>query len=371
MRKTFAIAAAIIGLAASSGATAAEKKAKIWTDASDSRITYVGRVLRDGGDVSFDWSGVQCRVRFNGAGIALRCSDTKANYYNVWFDKGTEEAPDLVIRTAGKDTTIVLAERLGKGTHCMTLQKRTEGEQGRTTFHAFATAGELLQAEPLRERYIEFIGDSYTCGYGTEAPSYREPFRPETENCNLTYAAIVSRYFGADYNLVSHSGRGIVRNYDDWGKDIPGTTMTDKYGLLFDESPEPECPPAERIPDLVVIYLGVNDFSCGKQPSMDAFCENYIRLLNKIRERCGKDVPVLCLAAKLDPGIYAYVHEACRRSGLEGIWDMGFQSGVHDNYGDLGASWHPNYSGHRKMASVIIPYVSTITGWAMEDKVIR
>ncbi len=371
MRKTFAIAAAIIGLAAASGATAAEKKAKIWTDASDSRITYVGRVLRDGGDVSFDWSGVQCRVRFNGAGIALRCSDTKANYYNVWFDKGTEETPDLVIRTAGKDTTIVLAERLGKGTHCMTLQKRTEGEQGRTTFHAFETDGELLPAEPLRERYIEFIGDSYTCGYGTEAPSYKDPFKPETENCNLTYAAIVSRYFDADYSLVSHSGRGIARNYNDYGKDIPGTTMPDKYDRLFDEFDEPACPPAEKKPDLVVIYLGDNDFSTSRQPSMDVFCENYIKLLDKIRSRCGEDVPVLCLAAKLDLGIYAYIHEACRKSGLGNVWDMCFTRGVHNDDSDLGASWHPNYSGHRKMASVIIPYISTITGWEMEDKVIR
>ena len=366
-----AIAAAVSALTAASVATAAEKKAKIWTDASDSRITYVGRVLRDGADVSFDWSGVQCRVKFTGQSIALRCSDTKANYYNVWFDKGTEESPDLVIRTSGRDTTMVLAERLGKGVHCMTLLKRTEGEQGRTTFHAFATAGELLQAEPVRERYIEFVGDSYSCGYGTENSTRDDPFKAETENCNLTYAAVISRYFNADYNLVSHSGRGIARNYDDWGKDISGSTMPEKYDRLFDEFAKPDCPPAGKTPDLVVIYLGANDFSTGKQPSMNAFCKNYIKLLGKIRERYGEDVPLLCLAAKLDPGIHVYVREACRRSGMEKIWSVALQDGVHDDAGDLGASWHPNYSGHRKMASVIIPYVSTITGWEMEEKAIR
>ncbi len=371
MRKIFALTAVIFTLAAADCAAAAGKKTTIWTDASDSRITYAGRVLRDGADVSFDWSGVQCRVKFTGQSIALRCSDTKANYYNVWFDKGTEETPDLVIRTAGRDTTIVLAEKLGRGAHCMTLLKRTEGEQGRTTFHAFGTTGELLQAEPLRGRYIEFIGDSYTCGYGTENSKRDDPFKAETENCNLTYAAVISRYFNADYNLVSHSGRGIARNYDDWGKDIPGTTMPEKYDRLFDESAEPACPPAERIPDLVVIYLGANDFSTGKQPSMDAFCGNYIKLLGEIRERYGEDVPILCLAARLDPGIYVYVREACRRSGMEKIRSVALQDGVHDEDGDLGASSHPNYSGHKKMASVIIPYVSTITGWAMEEKAVR
>lgn len=341
------------------------------TEASDSRITYVGRVQKEGADVSFDWSGTQCRVRFTGPSIALKCSDTKANWYNVWFDRETGCAPDMVIRTAGTDTTIVLATKLGKGEHRMTLQKRTEGEQGRTTFHSFVTSGEILQAEPVKDRYIEFIGDSYTCGYGTENSVRTDPFTPETENSSLTYAAIASRYFDADYNLVSHSGRGIARNYDDWGKGVAGTTMPDKYGMLFDEGPAVECPAAETVPDIVVIYLGTNDFSTGRQPSMNEFCAGYAKLLGKVRARYGSEVPVLCLAAKNDPGIYVYVSEAVRRSGMDKVWCVGIQEGIHDDGEDLGASWHPSYSGHRKIASHVIPYISTITGWEMAEKVYR
>lgn len=366
------ITASALCLLLTVGTIAAERKSKTVTNASDSRITYIGRVQKKDGDVSFDWSGAQCRMKFRGPYVALRCSDTKANYYNVWFDKGTECAPDLVIRTAGKDTTIVLAEKLGRGIHELTLQKRTEGEQGMTTFHLFETDGEVLQASPCRDRYIEFIGDSYTCGYGTEASSGDEPFRPETENCNLTYAAIASRYFNADFNLVSHSGRGAARNYDDWGKGVPGTTMPEKYDMLFDEvTDNTPYPTAAIIPDLVVIYLGANDFSTGKQPSTAVFCESYCKLLDKIRKRYGNNVPILCLAAKSDPGIYAYVSEACRRSGLENLWAIGFQSGIHNETTDLGASQHPNYNGHKKIASQIIPYIATITGWEMEEKIIR
>ena len=73
----------------------AKDKAKV-TDASDSKITYIGRVLKEGPNVSFDWSGVQCRLRFNGTGISLRCSDTKANYYNVWIDKETGCAHNII-----------------------------------------------------------------------------------------------------------------------------------------------------------------------------------------------------------------------------------------------------------------------------------
>ena len=35
---------------------------------------------------------------------------------------------------------------------------------------------------------------------------------------------------------------------------------------------------------------------------------------------------------------------------------------------DLGASWHPNYTGHLKKAYSLIPVISTLTGWPMENK---
>ena len=38
---------------------------------------------------------------------------------------------------------------------------------------------------------------------------------------------------------------------------------------------------------------------------------------------------------------------------------------------ELGSSAHPNYAGHRKMAMLLIPYVSTLTGWEAEIKPIE
>ena len=38
---------------------------------------------------------------------------------------------------------------------------------------------------------------------------------------------------------------------------------------------------------------------------------------------------------------------------------------------DLGSSAHPNYTGQRKLAMLLIPYVSTLTGWEAEAKPIE
>ena len=162
------------------GAVSAQKRTE--APAASSEVRYVGRTQTNGGDVSFDWSGTSFECRFTGGSLAMRVSDTKKNYYNLTVD-GRDAG---VVTTFGTDSVVVLAEKLGRGEHTVRMQKRTEGEQGRTTIHAFLLdrGGRLLPAAPAPGRHIEFIGNSLTCGYGTEGLSKDEPFKPQTENCN-------------------------------------------------------------------------------------------------------------------------------------------------------------------------------------------
>lgn len=126
---------------------------------------------------------------------------------------------------------------VSRNAHALRIQKRTEGEFGKTTIHRFLLpqSGALQQANIERSRHIEFIGNSLTCGYGTEGKDRNEPFKLETENCNLSFSTIVSRYFDADYTLVAHSGRGAVRNYGDTVR-VSAVTMREKMLQTFDEA---------------------------------------------------------------------------------------------------------------------------------------
>lgn len=367
MRKTLCIILAVFGLVMTTDLSARKAKELKETPASDSRIEYTGRTLTEGSDVSYDWSGVYFRVRFNGPSLAMKCSDTKNCWFNLWVDKEMTPKADKVFMVGAKDTLIVLAEGLGKGEHEVILQKRTEGEQGRFTVHSILTEGDVLQAAGRKERHIEFIGDSYTCGYGTESGDKDDPFLAETENCNLTYAAITARYFNADFNLVSHSGQGIARNYDDFR---PGYNMPDRYSQTFDESVESTWSPdmAPHRPDVVVIYLCTNDFSTARQPHETIFAGRYIELLKKIKANYGEEIPVLCMASNVTPYSFDYIRNACMMSGLKNVSYMGLTRNVHNSEDELGASWHPNYKGHIKVASCMIPYISTLTGWEMEEK---
>ena len=393
MKKICILAAALL---LTLSATAAPKVVKeVVSPASDSLITYVGRTLVDGGSVSFDWTATYARISFEGNYLAINASDTRRNYFNVWIDKAPTAVPDKIIAIGNGDETSTFGKieansvydgrieivneaefkaMYGKkipSQHFVTIQKRTEGEQGTTTFKEIITKGKLVHALPVKPRCIEFVGDSFTCGYGSENSISTDPFTPETENCVKSYASIVSRYFNADYVLVAHSGMGIARNYN---SKVQDWYMPDRYMQTFDMNKDVKWDASQSKfkPDITVIYLGTNDFSVSMQPSEAAFTANYIRLLQEIKDNYGEDHPILCMAYARDENLNAYVHAAVKKCGMKNVNYLDFIPGIHHNDDrNLGASSHPNYLAHQKLAYQVIPYVATLTSWGLNNDVIK
>ena len=341
--------------------------------ADDSRITYVGRTLANADGVSFDYSATYARVAFTGNYVAVRASSVKPIYFNIWIDSPFAAEPDKVICVDSSDTLVVLysTPKRDKREHQLLIQRRVEGEHGITTFRSFELDGELRQATGLAARQMEFIGDSYTCGYGSENSVMSDPFTRETENPSKTYAAILARYFGADYWTVCHSGMGICRNYN---SKFPGWHMPDRYTQTFDESHDSAWVASahDLKPQITVIYLGANDFSTRMQPHIVPFAENYVRLLRSIKANYGEDHPILCVAPKTSDLCIAYVQQAVHDCGMTNVHFTGVFEGVHHNTNEnLGASYHPNYFGHQKIAYSLLPYIATMTGWQVTDNPVK
>lgn len=331
------------------------------TPISESPARIVGRTLTlEDGSVSFDWSGVYVDIRFEGSYLALELSDTKRNYYNLWVDG--QEMPKFTAE--GDHATVVLFnDPESKGEHLIRIQKATEAEQGRTTLHTLTTDGRLLSTEELkRPLHIEFYGDSLTCGYGTESLKGSDPFLPETENCRYSFTTLTANHFGADYNLISHSGRGVVRNYGDSLRlSDPKQTMSTRAFRLFDEDPESvwDFEKSPYRPDAIVITLGTNDFSTAPTPLGEEFIQGYCALIERLRASWGEELPVLCVVhAPLAVEHMKRVVELMPRCAMADIsW------GVYNRTTDLGASEHPNRFGQEKMAKIVIEEFAKLTGW--------
>lgn len=333
--------------------------------ADSKEVRWVGRVaVEPTGEVRFDWSGTYADMVLSGTKLEMVVSDSGLNYFNVIVD-GRQHA---IVKTQGNEPQRVVLFEGEQGTYHIRLQRRTEGFNGLTTVRSFEAVGELtVDGNRPSGRHIEFIGDSLTAGYGTDSASGDEPYTAETQNCNLAYGCYVARYFDADYNLVAHSGQGMVRNYGDENT-TSDYTMVDRYGLLFDEA-DKELPYNFRrrsyVPDLVVIFLGTNDFSTKPWPSYEQFAEGYAELVEQVRAAHGKQVPILCVSSYVFDPTFDYVWRIAQSDK-----NLHFACVLPEAFArpsELGASEHPNRVGQQKMAMTIIPYVSTITGWQVRN----
>lgn len=345
--------------------------------ATDSRVTFVGRAVVEDGCLRFDWPSTYFRIAFTGKKLSMRISDTQCNFYAVWVDCPTSADPTRIVETRGNDTIVELVlpsdlRRSKLKEHQIVLQKRTEATCGTTTIYEFITDGYFLQAEQFKSRQIEFIGDSYTCGYGVDAASRMDRFSPNTENASRTYASIVARYFDADYLTIAHSGRGICRNAE---SSYPWELMPDLYQYTIDRDSTINwsISQSDFRPDITIIYLGANDFSGWIIPNYNEFRKGYIRLLEAVKSNYGNDHPILCMTPGPYECLLTYVREVVNNCGMDNVYFLGLCPAIHDNATDqdLGAGWHPNYNGQLKIAYSAIPYIATITGWGLQDNPVK
>ena len=333
--------------------------------ANDAYVEYIGRTLEKGRTVQFDWTGVHIRTQFTGGYLAVAMSDTKGNYYDLFLDGKFSKT----FKVSG-DTVITLASRLSAKAHQLLLFKRTEGEQGIATINDFILAknGALIKCSGTPVHRIEFIGNSITCGFGTEVSNPKAPFLPSTENSYHSYASIVSRYFDADYHLVAHSGLGVVRNYGD-KKPISEQTMRQRFLHTFDMNLNIDWNFSKWKPDVVVVKLGTNDYSnpaiC---PTEEQFVNGYLDLIASIRKAYG-EIPIVCMSSCMSGDkLYQSVQTVVTKSNDKNIHFVGLKPELLNWNTDFGACAHPNYEGQKKMALVLIPSLSTIMGWSLSNK---
>lgn len=338
--------------------------------ANVSNVSYVGRtVTNEAGEVTFDWVGTYFEFVLAGQSVAMRASDTGESYYNVFVDGSLEKT--FVIDS--KDTVITIVSNLkGNRPHQVRVQKRSEGEFGCTTIKGFVLGNKssLEVAPPRPSRFIEFIGDSFTVGYGADGTSRDQDFSVATENADKTYACILARYFQTDYALIAHSGRGAARNYGD-SLTCSRYTMKDAMLNSLNSDSSTRYKFDKYKPDLVIINLGSNDFSTKPTPSQTEFETAYRRIVRQLRKAYGPEVKILCVVSRLADPVERYIVEFVERSGDINLHYTASLKGVMNDDSDMGAAWHPGVHGQQKMAAFLVPYVATVMDWSLEDRVIK
>ena len=216
--------------------------------------------------------------------------------------------------------------------------------------------------EALEGPKIEFIGDSITCGYGIEGIWEKDTFTTTQERPDKAYAFLTARALGAEFQLCSWSGIGIISNYVDPATIfLPEThwlmpacwPYTDKSGQLRLKQ-EPEVWDAGKFPpDIVVINLGTNDTSWfrGLEERRLAYVAGLRQLIEAVHRRSPK-AKICCCLGIMGQELCDSVKEACKlfSKDFPSVPVKTVKFDLQKEEDGIGADWHPSPVTHKKAA---------------------
>ncbi len=223
-----------------------------------------------------------------------------------------------------------------------------------------------------KERKLEFIGDSITCGYGNEGVFDIDIFQTSQENAWEAYAAITARALNADSHMISWSGIGIQSSYTE--TDVPNVSQlmpdlypyTDREADLRLGNPILELWDNRRyVPDCIVINLGTNDNSYTKEipDRVERFGLRYYQFVKQVRSSNPTSV-ILCTLGAMGQQLCEAVRQQVEKLNTEGdkkLYYMPFE--LQKDEDGLGTNWHPSKPTHKKMAVKLEKEIRKIMGW--------
>ena len=229
-------------------------------------ISYMGRVEKVGKRYAeIYWPGTSVTINFKGTELKVVLKNGKEeSYFYAIVDGNDKEAKKIKADTI--KSSILLATGLKNTNHSVQLFKLSNNTSY-TEFYGFelADGSTVLNPAPLPKRKIEFYGNSITAGHGVDViPGNEDSGNPEYFNNYLTYAALTSRHFNAQYSCISRSGIGVMVS---WFPII----MPEMYDRLNPEDPTSKWNFSQYTPDIVVINLFQNDMWLTASPTHPEF----------------------------------------------------------------------------------------------------
>jgi lysophospholipase L1-like esterase len=324
-----------------------------------------GRVEVDGQSVLYSWPGVYFEGRFRGTGVGIVLNDS-ANDYDVEVDGAT--VATLVL--PGQTTHWITG--LTGGKHSIRLVKRTESPWATGAFGGFVAApgGEILRRPAARSRQIEFIGDSFTAGYGNMSDSRvcTSDKINRTTNADLSFGAITARRLNADYQINAISGIGMVRNYNGSRPEVNYRTYYDRALLNVDGDVWKN--PGTWRPQLVVVGLGINDFSTAINPGeqwtpdtlLAAYRAAYHAFIDKLRVQYGPKTMIVVSATYVyNTTVYAEAaQQIVQESNSRGDNRVRYWYYSNSDLDNLGCDWHPSLHDHQVIAGHLNDFIATL-----------
>jgi lysophospholipase L1-like esterase len=327
---------------------------KALINADNPNIQYYGRWdFSDPQHPKFSWPGVYLKAEFTGTSVGVRLKDN-ISYYNVYIDGNFTK---VFHGSKPEETNYTLASGLANGKHTLVLSKRNISFDQAFVFSGLLIDDDasILPPAAKPERKIEFIGDSFTAAESNESKvqqlSWEERY-PVT-NIDKGFAPLIAKHFKTQYATTCRSGAGMLcdwtGNYD--------VTIPKRYDRTLMDSPDPKWDFSKFQPDVIVICLGLNDYTGLKDKEGNVTEENSANFRKTYSDfilNLRKDYPkakILAVAA-WPKWIRDNVKQVVKEAKDNGINEVFYST--FDEFPGGYVVGHPTVDTHKKMADQII-----------------
>ena len=293
-----------------------------------------------------------------------KCNDAQKGrnerYYLVIVDGKETRMKIEAVAGAEAPSTLILAKDLKRGAHTFKIYRQTELNFGYDNLVSVTMNGVPTQRPADSERYIEFLGDSVTAGFGnlTVRADADSPSNPDRSSGTDTYAFKTAKALNADISTVARSG--LAYSY---GLGMPIADYWNKLSWarksLGDYKPD-------RQPDVVVIALGTNDHNYYKQHdiSEEQLYQVAYDLIKLVRETRPESkivwyYGIMGTGYEDEAGLFVkdYIKRAIDDNGGEKA-EIYLCMSSFMNFD--GGGWHPNQAGHEAGAKELTQFIEEI-----------
>ena len=354
---------------------------------NNNELNWSGRYLDHEGIRYFDYSASGfCFVMTGKRAEALVLSDpdswNEANkgVLGIFVTEGSDtsigaipEEPTLRVTLNERENHIVLFDSPVEKTVTIRVMKFSECAFGYAGLKSLEIDGTMVSTGsttvPLK---LEFIGDSITCGYGIEGVWEKDTFTTQQERPDKAYAFLTAKALGAQVQLCSWSGIGLISNYVD-----PETIMLpDTHWLMQANWPytdkslalrlgiEPEVWDANKYqPDIVVIHLGTNDISWvrGMEERRLEYTAQLRHLIEAVHRRSPK-AKICCCLGIMGEALNDSVKEAVElfKKDFPAVTAKALLFTQQLESDGIAADWHPSATTHKKAAELLVKELRTL-----------
>ena len=263
-------------------------------------------------------------------------------YFTIVVD-GVALARDYCRIASVGETKVKLASDLPAGKHTFAIYRQSEHSFGEVGVCALSYEGEMLDKPADKDLYVEFIGDSISCGYGNLGNASQGDGSALWSDGTQAYTYLTAQALNADWSTVSWSGLGCKYGYS-------STTMQDVYpaqrynydkNTMYDFSNEP---------DVVILALGTNDNSIQSDATLKR--AGLVEMLQLVRAK-NPNAPIVWIHGMMTTGVSAMIEEIVAEFGGA---DAGYYA-CRLTQNNAGGGAHPNLAGQQTFANELVAFL--------------